>query len=246
MKHPRASVLILLLSIIGQAWPQQSQLAEELAKARAQLIKAAAEHRASLEKLLALYEAEIPAKIKEVERRRELYERGIISRLELEQSERELSESQAKVNQVRSRMAEVDDVIAEVRAAEQTDRLGSGRPGEYLATALLIRYSGTARWTISEVGKIESFFASRFKRPLPISTLGQSPTHDRLGYDHSSAVDVALHPDSPEGRALIEYLRSAGIPFTAFRGALPGSSTGAHIHIGRPSHRRAGPIGENR
>lgn len=243
MKSLRASVLILLLLICGQGAPQRnrSELAEELAKARAELLKAAMEHRASLEKLLALYESEIPARMSEVERRRELYERGIISRLELEQSERELAQSQAKVDEARSRIAEVDNIIAEVRAAEQIEE--PARPGQYRATALLIRYSGTARWSISEIAKIESFFLSRFKRPLPISALGQSPTHDRLGYDHSNAVDVALHPDSPEGRALIEYLRGAGIPFTAFREALPGSSTGAHIHIGRPSQRRAGLVG---
>ncbi|MEW6208704.1 MAG: hypothetical protein AB1631_10080 [Acidobacteriota bacterium] len=34
-------------------------------------------------------------------------------------------------------------------------------------------------------------------------------------------------------------LRSAGIPFLAFRQALAGSSTGPHIHIGYPSKRFA-------
>jgi hypothetical protein len=50
-------------------------------------------------------------------------------------------------------------------------------------------------------------------------------------------MDVAVQPDSPEGEALMAYLRSQGIPFIAFRHAVPGSATGAHIHIGRPSHR---------
>jgi len=48
---------------------------------------------------------------------------------------------------------------------------------------------------------------------------------------------VALHPDSAEGRALIGFLQARGIPFLAFRGAVPGVATGPHIHIGSPSHR---------
>ena len=48
-------------------------------------------------------------------------------------------------------------------------------------------------------------------------------------------MDVALHPDSNEGRSLLSYLRQGGIPFIAFRSAVPGAATGAHIHIGSPS-----------
>jgi hypothetical protein len=33
------------------------------------------------------------------------------------------------------------------------------------------------------------------------------------------------------------YLRKSGIPFIAFRSAVANMSTGAHIHIGRPSPR---------
>jgi hypothetical protein len=67
--------------------------------------------------------------------------------------------------------------------------------------------------------------------------MGQSSTHDRMDFDHRDAVDVAVGPDSIEGRSLMEYLRKAKIPFLAFRGKIPNASTGAHIHIGRPSPR---------
>jgi hypothetical protein len=50
-------------------------------------------------------------------------------------------------------------------------------------------------------------------------------------------MDVALHPDSKEGQSLLSFLRRSGIPFLAFRGAVAGASTGAHIHIGKPSAR---------
>jgi hypothetical protein len=87
------------------------------------------------------------------------------------------------------------------------------------------------------VERIDAFFRERFGRPLPVSALGQSLTHDRLGLDHSEAVDVAVRPDSAEGRALMAHLRAAGIPFVAFRGRITRMSTGAHIHIGPPSPR---------
>ena len=58
-----------------------------------------------------------------------------------------------------------------------------------------------------------------------------------MGFDHREAVDVAVRPDSIEGRGLMEYLRKANVPFLAFRGKIPGASTGAHIHIGRSSPR---------
>jgi hypothetical protein len=35
----------------------------------------------------------------------------------------------------------------------------------------------------------------------------------------------------------MDYLRTNGIPFLSFRSAIPGVATGAHIHIGYPSHR---------
>ena len=35
----------------------------------------------------------------------------------------------------------------------------------------------------------------------------------------------------------MKYLRQARIPFLAFRGKVPGVSTGPHIHIGLPSPR---------
>lgn len=81
--------------------------------------------------------------------------------------------------------------------------------------------------------------ARRFGHPLPIGALGQTTAHDRLGFDHHNAVDVAVHPDSAEGRALVAHLRAHGIPFLAFRAARAGVATGAHVHVGEPSARRS-------
>jgi hypothetical protein len=110
--------------------------------------------------------------------------------------------------------------------------------GEHQQTPALSRYQGSAIWSLlTIVPKLQQLFATRFGRSLPISALGQTALHDRLGFDHRNALDIAVYPDSPEGKALIEYLQAEGVPFIAYRGAVPGSSSGAHIHVGQPSPR---------
>ena len=97
--------------------------------------------------------------------------------------------------------------------------------------------AGSGRWKISDSGRVENFFLSRFKRPLPTTAVGQSPLHTRWGLDHRNGLDVGLHPDSVEGKALIKFLTSEEIPFLAFRGSIAGVATGPHIHVGNSSHR---------
>jgi hypothetical protein len=107
--------------------------------------------------------------------------------------------------------------------------------GSTVRSVAYIRYAGSGSWSLSEAAKIEGFFYGQFGRHLPVSAFGQSDLHNRWGYDHRNAMDVALHPDSREGQALMAYLSSQRIPFLAFRQAVPGSATGPHIHVGKPS-----------
>jgi len=211
-------------------------LHDRVAKAKADLISAATDYKKSLEKLLALQEVDVKSASDLVEKRKALLEQSVISRKELEESERQLAIVQDKVNDTKNRIGEADNLIAEASAEEQLRKLG---PGTYQATAALIRYNGSAPWVLTDAAKVQSFFALRFNHALPISAYGQTPVHDQLGFDHHNSIDVALNPDSTEGKTLMEYLRSVGIPFIAFRQAVPGSATGAHIHIGYPSKRIA-------
>jgi hypothetical protein len=98
----------------------------------------------------------------------------------------------------------------------------------------------TKKWSLADAAKIEDFFLTKFGRPLPLSAFGQSDLHTRWGLDHRNGMDVGLHPDSVEGRALIEFLRAESIPFLVFRGPIPGVATGPHIHIGNRSSRSYG------
>ena len=111
------------------------------------------------------------------------------------------------------------------------------RRGGTMSTASFIRYNGAAVWALSDAWKVQRFFLDTFKEPLPIAVFGQGSIHDRWRLDHHNAMDISLHPDGAEGQALLGFLRANGIPFLAFREAIPGTATGPHIHIGRPSHR---------
>ena len=106
--------------------------------------------------------------------------------------------------------------------------------------AAAVDAAAPGKWTLAEAHKVEKFFVTKFKKPLPLTAFGQSDLHTRWGLDHRNGMDVGLHPDSVEGRALIEYLRAESIPFLVFRGPVPGVATGPHIHIGNRSSRSYG------
>jgi len=217
----------------------QPTLADRVAKAKADLITAAGEYKASLQNLLKLQEADVKSAQETVEKRKELLAQNIIAKKELEESERAVSAAQAKVAETKRQLGDADNLIAEAKGEAQLARLGPSRPGAYQMTAALIRYNGPASWVLTDAAKISSYFVSQFHHAMPISAYGQTAVHDQLGFDHRNAVDVAVSPDSAEGQTLMAYLRSVGIPFIAFRHAVAGSATGAHIHIGYPSKRLA-------
>jgi len=125
----------------------------------------------------------------------------------------------------------------EVDGDKQIAKLGPVPKGGLIRTTSFIRYNGTGSWLLSQAGKIETYFQQTFKRPLPIAVFGQGAIHNQWHLDHHNAMDISLNPDGPEGQALMSFLQANGIPFSAFRVAIPGVATGPHIHIGRPSHR---------
>jgi hypothetical protein len=94
------------------------------------------------------------------------------------------------------------------------------------------RYDGDGIFTMGTFARVELAFETKFGKPLPVSALGETALHRSLGFDHRGRVDVALQPDQPEGHWLLTYLVGKHIPYFAFRQAVPGKATGAHIHIG--------------
>jgi hypothetical protein len=233
--------------------PAQKKAADEplsdLARLRAQLVQATKDYKSSLEQLLDLYETDVKRMDERVDKTKELYDAGLVSKRELEKERDAAASARAKVAGVRGQLKSADVQIAETlveadaeEAAAQElakERSAPRASGGLITTTAYIRYGGARAWSLAEAGAVGQFFAQKFGRQLPISSFGQSAVHDRWGFDHHNAMDVGVSPDSVEGRALMEYLRAGGIPFTAFRYAIPGTATGPHIHVGRPSHKMA-------
>jgi hypothetical protein len=196
---------------------------------------AARHYRESLEALLPFQVAAVERAEARLTRARELLERGIVAAAEVAAGERALEQAHAAVDKTRAEVAQAAALVPEAEAAHELGALPPGAPGELTAGATLIRYAGRGPWSLAQLPALERFFRERFHRALPVSALGQTAVHDRLGFDHHAALDVAVLPDSPEGRALMEYLRARGIPFLAFRAPRAGAATGAHVHVGPPS-----------
>jgi hypothetical protein len=87
------------------------------------------------------------------------------------------------------------------------------------------------------IRQLEREYEERFARTLPVSARGDTTFHRALGFNHAGRIDVALNPDSREGRWLRAWLERMGVPYIAFRAALRGRSSAPHIHIGPPSLR---------
>lgn len=88
-----------------------------------------------------------------------------------------------------------------------------------------------------EIREITLAFEKKFREPFPVSARGETAVHRAMGFDHTGRIDVAVTPDSPEGVWLRKYLEARSIPYYAFREAIPGKATAAHIHIGPASTR---------
>jgi hypothetical protein len=226
---------------LSKAKAEQTKNETDLSKLRDDYIKATKEYKASLEKLLALYQASARKAEERVGQSKKLLADGLISQREVEQSEHALADANLKVTEVQTQISGADTQIAqalvEIEGDKEIAKLGRLPKGGMIQTTSFIRYSGAGSWVLAQAGKVEGFFQQTFKRPLPIAVFGQGSIHNQWHLDHRNAMDISLNPDGPEGQALMDFLRRNGIPFSAFRGAIPGVATGPHIHIGAPSHR---------
>ena len=242
----------LLISLIGifallaaprsaaDTWAQAPNRPNRLEKAASDVIAATLNYRAALQRVLGIYERDLARRAELAELRRDLFEREVLSKQEFEEGQKAQAEAQKNVEDTRAALLEADRMLTEAHVAEALARLTPLARGGYEETPGLARFNGATLWSLGvDTPRLQQFFQTRFGRLLPISAYGQTALHDRMGFDHRNALDLAVHPDSPEGRSLMEHLRSLGVPFIAAWGAIPGSASGAHIHVGQPSPRIA-------
>ena len=138
----------------------------------------------------------------------------------------ELAESRARLVRQMSRMAVAETYQEELEAEEEA-----------------WRFTGFENYEQELLVDIGDMYRAAYGTDPPVSAEGDTALHRSMGLDHTGRIDVALHPDSDEGQFLVYMLESLGIPYIAFRSAIPGQSTGPHIHVGPPSD-RIGPPGE--
>jgi hypothetical protein len=213
----------------------------ELTRLRDEFVQATKEYKISLEKLLAIYQVNVTKAEEKLEMSKKLLDEGLIAKVQVEENERAVATEKDKVSETRRQIAtaeaQVADVLVEAKADEEIARNLRFAKGRMLRTTTFIRYNGASGWGLSDAWKIQRFFSDTFHKQLPIAVFGQGPIHDRWRLDHRNAMDISLHPDGVEGQSLLSFLQKNGIPYLAFRSAIPGTATGPHIHIGKPSHR---------
>jgi hypothetical protein len=240
-RFPASQVAALVLPVLAAgfiAWKTLAPSGQSLSGGAAGFNAAAVDQmKESVErdrKLLAAYEREQSRLRVEVINRRKLFADGQIGKEQVHEAEQSFVAALRRLHEMRHAVVEADIAITEALLGAKVERLPLNA---YSENGDLAHFNGPVKWSLKEAPRIERYFSQTFGRRLPVTARGQSRTHDRLRFDHREAMDVAVHPDSAEGKALIAHLRGAGIPFTAFRTAIAGTSTGAHIHIGKPSRR---------
>jgi hypothetical protein len=156
-------------------------------------------------------------------------EAGAVPAQELEPARESLQSAEKQLALAEQRGKLVRQLAQIASAEERFDELEE----EDLAFAFV----GEGGFSDEDLLAVDGIFYEFWGQALPISARGDTELHRSMGFDHTGRVDVALHPDDDEGDFLIELLESWGIPFIAFRSAVPGQATGPHIHIGLPSPR---------
>ena len=171
--------------------------------------------------------------------RKKLVESGILARSEMDDLSAALERSRSEHQWALKRVGFAQDleVLArsEQEAMRQLELAGAAQARS--RGGMVEHFLGSAIFSIADLSTISKAFEKKFTHEMPISALGETEVHKALGFDHRNRVDIAIAPDTQEGQWLREYLMTRKIPFYAFRTALPGRATGAHIHIGPPSTR---------
>jgi hypothetical protein len=189
------------------------------------------------EAMLAVAGSLVDRQHRELLKVRSLVREGVVPESRLAPYQEELARREATLALAQERAALFRELVEMVRLEEQLLQALEDAPED--VSHIAERFTGSGVLLRSQFRMIQLQFEREFREPLPISANGQTELHRSLGFDHEGRYDIALHPDSDEGSWLRELLMELQIPHSAFRGAVAGSSTGAHIHIGPPSDRLA-------
>ncbi len=169
-----------------------------------------------------------------LDQQQKLVDAGVIARGEMAPTQEELESRRLTVELAHGRANLLEEIAAMARREQSAESAEALPP---VGGPVMVHFEGDGRFSTSDLKGVEFAFEKKFGKALPISANGETSIHRALGFDHRGRVDIALNPDQTEGVWLRAYLESNDIPYYAFRTAVPGKATGAHIHIGPGSTR---------
>lgn len=187
--------------------------------------------------MVAAAKRELERHAKRLDSAKRLVDEGAMPRTALTPLLQDLDRARKTLDLAESRARLFSELMAMARAEAEAEAAAHNQPVEEPVRLAVVRFEGSGVFTDSHFRRIAAAFQKEFARPLPVSARGDTAFHRSLGYDHRGRIDVALHPDQKEGEWLLRFLETEKIPYFAFRKSVPGSATGAHIHIGPPSTR---------
>jgi hypothetical protein len=179
------------------------------------------------------------------DKQKDLVDKGVVNQASLEPLLQQMDLARTESDLADQRANTVQEIAASARAEQaleqeaSADHPSSGSPSLPAWHGVTERYDGNGVFNTKLFATVETAFERKFGKPMPVSANGETAVHRALGFDHRGRVDVAIAPDQPEGVWLREYLTENHIPFFAFRQAVPGKATGAHIHLGPQSTKLA-------
>ena len=223
----RRAALVLAAVLVAVLLPGRAPAADRPAAAApsaaagraAEVIATLADYRAKLEALLPLYEQELARAIEQREQRRELLERGIVSRKEFEATETVVAKAQQKLEDTRRAIAEVDHAMVEATTARAVAALAPLGRGGYEQIRDLDPLQRPHR-VVAQGGR-------RQARAILPDPLRAAPAGERL------RPDAAPRPDGTRSPGRARRRGASGQP------GGPGAD-GASPRSRHPLHRRVG------
>lgn len=187
------------------------------------------------EVMLAAARRQLESQRRKYEAARLLVAEGVLAKAELTPLDEETARRTRTLELAEDRAKLFRELVSAAQAEHTAAQLQEIAPDD--ASRIVERYDGSGVFGTTHLRKVILAFEKEFRKGLPVSARGQSAVHRALGFDHRGRVDVAVEPDSAEGKWLRSYLEGEKIPYFAFRNAVAGKATGAHIHLGPASLR---------
>src|SRR5438270_4820521 len=144
-------LLVLIALVIAPAVYSQKSRGQkprtapqsEVSKLRDQYVSATKEYKTSLQRLLALYEESVKKAEQRHEKTEKLFADGLISKHDVEESERAVADAKLKVTAVEQQIAGADtqigEALVEIETEKQMAKLGPILRGSLINTTSFIR-----------------------------------------------------------------------------------------------------------